>query len=346
MPNPAQLFVGFSLAALLVFVVPRLMRGKWDLLAEHSRDLMRHLLAAVLMLGTMAGTVWTFSAGRLTLNGWLERLVSVGGIAGALEAGVIYCGWYLGQLDQRIAGARRDRLPDLLARRRSVNRWFYLTAGISAIANFIFRSQQLGNPFLAAFVSAAPLVLIILLLIKLRPLPTDYSEKARQATGRALYMMVTQAEKTVMHAIRKPNDFGPGSEQSLQLSLAILRSYASNAEAQALDYGFTAQSGADSTQVYVTSAQLMAAYGIPARTAQDWLSKCPGARPRRDGAQGKEAPLDVIQRAHGLPGLALPAPLSGRKRRNATQIDADVAQAGAYEAQNSGLSPQEGVSIA
>ena len=56
-PNPLQFLVGFAISGLIVFGGARMLRGKWDLLAEHSRDLMRHLLAAILMLGTMAGTV-------------------------------------------------------------------------------------------------------------------------------------------------------------------------------------------------------------------------------------------------------------------------------------------------
>lgn len=325
--------------ALVAILATRMLRGKWDLLAEHSRDLMRHLLAAILMLGTMAGTVWTFSAGQLTLSGALERIVSVGGVALALEAGVIYCGWYLGQLDMRIASARRDALPELLTRRKTVYRWFYITAGVSAVANFIFRVQQLGNPFLAAFVAAAPLVLIILLLIKLRPLPTDYREKARQATGRSLYMMVTQAEGIVTSFVRltgKGHQLTDADRQRLAFALSILRVHASAAEAQALDYGILPQGGADEAQIYVNSAQIMDAYGIPARTAQDWIAKCPGARPRRDGGRGKEAPIALIQRAHGLPAMALPEPReprTTRTTRNRTQDHADDPQADVIEAQ-------------
>jgi len=322
------------LALLATVGALRALRGKWDLLAEHSRDLMRHLLAAILMAGTMAGTIWTFSAGRLTLSGALERLVSVGGIALALEAGVIYCGWFLGQLDTRIATARKDRMPELLARRKTVNLWFYITAAISAIANLIFRSQQLNNFLLAAFVSAAPVVLIVLLLIKLRPLPIDYTEKARQATQRALFKMVQQAEHTVLDAMRYTRSGGQITaerRESLLMATSILSSYASTAESQALDYGLMPQSGAEATQLYIDTAQLQISYGIPARTAQDWVSKCPGARPRRDGRPGKEAPLSAIQRAHGLPAvgsMALPEPRQTRSGRRAARDDADGAQSG------------------
>src|SRR5690348_2328567 len=131
--------VAVVLAAILA---ARMLRGKWDLLAEHSRDLVRHGIAAILMLGTMAGTFWTFSAGKLRLAGIYETLVSTGGIAIALETGVIYCGWYLGQLDQLIKRARRDELAELLKLRKSIYRWFYATAGVSAIANFLYRYPQ------------------------------------------------------------------------------------------------------------------------------------------------------------------------------------------------------------
>ena len=326
-----------------VFLLARSLRGKWDLLAEHSRDMFRHVLAAILMLGTMAGTVWTFSAGQLTLSGAWERITSVGGIALALEAGVIYCGWFLGQLDARIASARRDRLGELLARRKTVNRWFYATAAISGVANLIFRSQQLDNFPLAAFVSAAPVVLIVLFMIKLRPLPTDYTEKARQGTQRALYKMVQQSEHTIMEFMRYTRGGGtitPEKREALMLATSILSSYASTAEGQALSYGIMPQDGAEEAQFYVTSPQLQASYGIPERTAQDWISKCPGVRPRRDGGRGKEAPLSVIQRLHGLPGIAqnaLPEPQRARKRAQsdaeAPQIVLASAQGDAGEAQ-------------
>lgn len=335
---PTLLIVAGLVAGVLAL---RAMRGKWDLLAEHLRDLARHVIAGVLMLGTLAGTSATFSAGRLTFAGLSETILSVGGIALALEAGAIYSGLYLGKLDELIAHARRDMQTELIERRKTVQRWFYIVVGISGLANFIFRVQTLGESLhwpgvlivlLAGFVSAVPAVLTVLLLVKLRPLPTDYRHRARQTTARAMALMVDDARRFIVYCIRKKTPLTEADTQKLRMAIAILQPYAPSAEAQALSYGLGAPSGAADNQQYVTARQVAELYSIPPRTAQYWIANAPGVRPCATGRQ-KEAPLSEIEKAHGRPSLALPAPGRPRATRNPAQIDAILTQSGAIELQ-------------
>lgn len=272
---------------------------------RHLRDSIRHILAAVLMLGTLAGTVWTFSNGALTLSGVWERIISVGGIAAALECGAIYCAWYLGQLDQRIYAARRRELRDeLRSMQRGLYRWFYAVAGISAVANFIFRAQQLDNAPLAAFVSVSPIVLVILFCIKLRPLPEDYQDIGARATGRALTRMVAQAERDVLRIMRR---MGRGKTltdaQARQLGFAtsIIRVYARVDEANALDHALQIAAPvveAERAGKWLRADDLTHMYGIGIRTAQTRMQKIAGRR-HVPNSNAWEAPESEVIRAHG-----------------------------------------------
>jgi hypothetical protein len=300
--------IGFLVGGICCLLALWAARGKWDLIGAHARDLVRHVLAGILLLGTLAGTVWTFSNGALTLAGAWERLVSVGGIALALEAGLIYCGWYIGQLDMRIFSARKkEQALEFRSLQRSLYRWFFATAGISAVANVIFRIQQLGNIWLATFVSLAPIVLVILLTIKLRPLPVDYAELGRQATQRGLVVLVKQAQSVMLSHLRRMGRGEPLTEaQAEQLAMAasLLRTYAQTQEQHALDYAIGQRGGRGeiegSVEVYLTSGDLMRLYDISLRSAQVWLSQAPGRR-RAPKGNAWQAPASAIYAAHGVP---------------------------------------------
>lgn len=309
----------WALVALVVsLVVARAARGKWDLVLAHGRDGVRHLLASVLMLGTLAGTVWTMSAGGLSLSGAMERIVSVGGVAAALECGAIYTGWYIGQLDLRIMTARKKEMAQQYrAYQKSLYRWFYAVVGISAVANLIFRAQQLNNLPLAAFVATAPIILIILFTIKLRPLPVDYAEVGRQATQRSLVGLVQQSARAMEHHMRrmgKGHELTPAEVQQLQFAAALVRVYAPTDEQHALDHAIAQGTGATvveaTSERYLSTSDLVAEYGISRRTAQDWIATCPG---RRKAARGRawEVPASALYAAHGVPSQSLPASTSG-----------------------------------
>lgn len=334
------------LMALAGWALGRALRGRWDLIIEHSRDGVRHLLAAILMLGTLAGTVFTFSAGRLSIAGVWEAIVSVGGIAAALECGVIYTGWYIGQLDQRIHSAKRaDIREQLLEQQSSLYKWFYVTAGISAIANFVFRLDQLHSWLLAGFVSAAPIVLIILFTIKLRPLPRDYADIGRQANQRGLVMLASQAQTVMMRSLRR---IGSGqtlsAAESAQLAIAVelVRIYATGEQQQALDHIINQQQGpaglleAPSTVAatggaWLTTADIQQLYQCSERTAQTWMSQTPGRR-RQAHSKRWEAPAGTIYAAHGVPqagmGGRVVSGSAPRRKRGQAPSDADETRPG------------------
>ncbi len=306
------------------------MRGKWDLVLAHGRDLIRHLLAAILMLGTLAGTLWTFSAGTLTFAGASERLISVGGVAAALECGAIYTGWYIGQLDLRIFSARKPQVrSEYKAYQKSLYRWFYAVVGISFVANLIFRTQQLDNLLIAAFVSFVPCVLIVLFTIKLRPLPVDYAEIGRQATQRSLVQVVKQASHTMSRMLGRMGrgeELSAGDVQLLQMSAALVRIYAPTDEQHALDHAISQGAGAKvieaSAETWLTTGDLQRLYGCKLRTAQDWMAACPGRR-RATKGRAWEAPASAIYAAHGVPprdiNPALTAPTSADERGSSAE---------------------------
>lgn len=309
-------------AAVALFLLVRLMRGRWDLLASHSRDMMRHALSLLLMTGTLAGTVSTFSNGRLTLDGWAERIASVVGIALALELGCIYCGWYISQLDARILVARNKADKAYLqGYRKVVLGWFIATLSISVVANLIFRVQQLGNWPLAVFASIAPALLIVLFTIVLRTLPADYTEKRRQAIGRALFHLAEDAERTVQRAMRDLAHGTPLSDGRLtafKLAVGFLRMGAAAAEQHNMDYMLDNAGGAQrgavvDSEVYWSSRDIRARYPASERTAQAWMAACPG---RRKGARGNawEVPASLIIKAHGEPVPQLPEPRTEPQR--------------------------------
>ena len=308
------------LAALIVIgvVVSRLMRDRWDLLIEHGRDSVRHALALLLMLGTLAGTVWTFSDGSLSVSGIWESLISVGGVAAALELGVIYCGIHIGELDQRILTARKaDDRSRFVDQRDELMKWFYAIAAISAAANYLFRLQQLHSWWQAILPAVAPVVLVILFTIKLRPLPRDHAEIGRQSAQRGLVMMASQAQAVMMRSLRK---MGRGhvltddERAQLAMALSFQRAYISGDQQQALDQIIATQAppaglidapaGAGATGgQWLTAKELQGLYGISERAAQVWVSQTPGRR-HRPHSNAWEAPAATIYAAHGVPAVS------------------------------------------
>lgn len=292
----------------------------------HLKDSVRHILAVVLMAGTLAGTVWTFSAGALSLSGIWESVISVGGIAAALEAGVIFAGSYLGKLDERIQSARkRDMRDELEARKKIVTRWFYLTAGISAGANLIFRSKQLDNFPLALFVSLAPIALIILFTIVLRPLPEDYAEIGGRKVGRALVRIAEQSGDDVLAILRRGRQrpLSDAELRQLEISAGFISAYAGTQEAHALGHVVSlaapvAVVEADSAEPWLRAQDLMHLYGIGKRTAQARLAAVPGRR-KVPNSNAWEAPQSAVFLAHGDP----------RNARGAVLPSADNVPAGA-----------------
>ena len=295
---------------------------------HHVRDSIRHILAAVLMAGTLAGTVWTFSNGALTLSGAWERVISVGGIAAALECGAIYTAWYLGQLDQRIQSARRrDTRAELERMQRSLYRWFYAVAAISALANLIFRAQQLDNLPLAAFVSVSPIVLVILFCIKLRPLPEDYQDIGARATGRALTRMVAQAERDVLRLMRKMGrgrTLSDAQRRQLAFGVSITGLYAKVDEQHALNNALrlAAPVVEADTDVWLRAEDLMSMYGISKRSAQSYMARVPERR-RLANSNAWEAPRTSVIATHGE---ARSARESAQSRAHDTQPNAVDAQ--------------------
>ena len=337
--------VWFVCALLCAFLAFRAMRGRWDLLASHARDLTRHALALLLMTGTLAGTLYTFSNGKLTLDGWLERILSVGGIAAALELGAIFCGSYVSQLDARIQTARRREVAtQLRAYRKVVLYWFAGVVAISVLANLIFRIQQLGSWWIALFVSLAPAVLIVLFTIVLRRLPVDYVEKRRSAVGRTLFHLVEESERTLAQALRmtaRGHTLNEAQTQGLQLASAIIRMGAQADEQHMLDHAMSAIGGPQAGavvegDVYWTSGDIRTRYGVSPRTAQVWMQSCPGRRKRERGNQW-EVPASVIRTAYGQPPAQLPEPMRAHERAGETQSSAVDTQLSASEAHNAAV---------
>ena len=347
----ARLTVAGAGVALVVFAaLAWYLRDKLDLIAEHGRDAVRHMLAGVLMLGTLAATVWTFSAGHLTLGGEWEMLVSVGGVAAALELGVIFLGAYIGQLDQRIRSAKRaDDKAQYTAYRRELMHWFYGVAAISLVSNVIYRAQALQNFWLACFISAAPTVLVILFCIKLRPLPTDHAEIGRQSMQRGLVIMANQAQRVMLRTLRRMGNgqaLSDAERAQFATAVALVRVYASGEQQAALDHVIS--QGAAPAQLeapgahsgdgqYLTSATVAELYDISPRTAQLWISQTPGRRPVPH-SKSWEAPAASLYAAHGVPSgptLKLTAPVSSRRRkRTEPQSDAQETLAAAAPAQS------------
>lgn len=291
---------------------------------HHLRDSIRHGLMLLLVTGTIAGTVYTFSDGAITLAGAAERLISVGGIALALELGVLYLAWHMGQLDQRLKAARRAAtIAALRAQLRALYWYFGVVAAISAVANFLFRLQQLRSVPLAIFVALAPIALIWVFGVVLRPLPEDYRDIGARATGRALTRMVREAEGTLLRAMRHMAKGRAIDMRQVLFAASVVRIYAQTDEQHALDHALSLAAPAPASDVEATAdpwlrtEDLMHRYGISRRTAQARMLNISNRR-RVPNSNAWEAPASAVLAAYGP---ALP-----RNARREALPDAEDAQ--------------------
>lgn len=321
------------------------MREGWDAMRHLWRDArgsVRHLLALVLAAGTTAGTVFTFSGGRLSLAGVGELVVSVGGVALALELGVLYCAVYLGNLAELAHTARRaDRRAELEAQYHNLFRWFLVVLAVSVVANIIFRAQQLGNIWLALFVGVAPGPLILLFAVKLRKLPVDYAELARQRAQEAMTEVVAQSGRILvlgMRRIAEGAELDERESRRLRLAGAFLLPHAQPDERQglgdAMDMGLGAGGGAPivegSAVEWLSSADVADRYDIPRRTAQQWIKGLPGSAQKTRGRE-RLADASRLYAQHGVPQPALRLVPDRGGRAHLREPDAIPAQSDASE---------------
>lgn len=359
------LYVLLGLGALIgVVALSRALRGNMDLVGLHMREAVRHIIAGVLMLGTLAGTMWTFSDGKLTLDANLETLVSVGGISAALDVGAIFFGLAIQQLEIRIKTAKRgEQRAEYLARRILYYRWFAAVVSMSFLANVWFRWHQLGagwtleqvgNDFAVLLTSATIPLLVCVFTIVLQPLHPDYEEMGRQATQRGLVTLIRSSQQVFMRHLRdmgRGRTLEPEAMKQLALTASLLGMYAGRNEQQTLDYaihqgvGATAVDG--TVEEMLSSADVERIWGVPRRTAQLWVSSVQG---RRKAGKGNAwlAPESAIIAQHGRPSLQLVAPRTRKARQGAAsgpQTPADQAQDNetdsATEAHIAASEPQE-----
>ncbi|HEX6817320.1 MAG TPA: hypothetical protein VF120_03025 [Ktedonobacterales bacterium] len=355
------LYAVAALAGVVILaLLARSLRGNMDLVGLHARELVRHAIAGVLLLGTLAGTTWTFSDGKLSLDGGLETLVSVGGVAAALEAGAIFFGLAIQQLEMRIKTARRKEQQDEYRSRRALYyRWFAAILAISFLSNLCFRWQALGagfawdrigNDFAVMLVSTAPIVLITVFTIILQPLAPDYAEMRRQATQRGLVILTRSSQQVMLRHLR---DMGRGrkldaeSMHQLAFAASFMRMDAVAGEQQALDYAIQQGTGATivegSADEYLSSADVERLYDVPRRTAQLWVSTAQG-RKRATKGRAWLAPASAIYSAHGVPQSSATPELKPPRKRNISKPSArsaeeaqEGAQPGATDAQTAAV---------
>lgn len=335
---PFVIAASIPLAGIALWLLLRALRGNMDLVGLHFREAVRHIISWVLMLGTLAGTVWTFSNGQLTLAGWQERIISVGSIAAALEVGCIYTGLAIQQLDLRIKTGKPRDVQEYRSRRRTVVRWFVVMLAISACANFTFRYQQLGAVWPAFLATAAPILLIVVFTIVLQPLHPDYVQMRRHAVQRGLVQLTRSSQDVLakhLRAMGRGEVLSEKAMQQLAFAAALMRMDAATNEAQALDFAINQGTGAtviDSTaEDYLSSADVERLWAVPRRTAQLWVSTAQG---RRKAGKGNAwlAPESAIIAQHGRPSLQLAPPRTrktSKPRANAVQTPASEPQEGA-----------------
>lgn len=280
----------------------------WDKMAMHSREIVRHLVSVGLLIGTTSGTIWTFSNGQLSLPGTWETFTSVTGVSAALEIGTILTGLYIGELTRRIKTARGNVREDLQRTLKTVYCWFGAVAAASAIANAIFRNHQLNNLPLAIFVSAVPVMLVVLFTIVLQPLPTDYKERARQSGERALFVASETAGAGVNRIIARMVAGQPVSDADIRIFRASLKITSMHMDTSTqVNLAEVAQVlGVDTVEgsatVYLTVADMMQRYNRSERWAQQKMTSIPGAR---QNVGRWEAPESAVVRILGAPQAQL-----------------------------------------
>jgi hypothetical protein len=290
-------------------------------IADAFRENIRHLLALFLAAGTLAGTLWTFSDGRLTLNGIAEIWTSVGGIAMALELGVIYVAWFVGEIDHRLKTARKaEDVEQFGAQKSDLLRWFYGTLLISIASNVYFRYNQLGNIWLALFVGIAPAPLIILFAIKLRPIVPDFNAIGRRAVQESMIASVKEAGHVLKDGLRRLSMgevFGDADRQRILLAVSILGVYAPQEENRAL-MNTVSQAGllpapanGPGDDIWLTSEDVAAMYDISRSNAQKRMRDCPQRR-QRDGRTWI-APARAMYERYGIPSVSS-TPINFRNR--------------------------------
>jgi len=308
---------------------------------DYLRNNLRNLLALLLALGTAAGTIWTFSNGQLTLDDAMERLFSVGGVALALELGVIYIAKHIGDLDQRVHTARRkEDAVEYARQRKDLIYWFYAVLAISVAANVYFRFYQLNNFALALFVGIAPAPLIILFAIKLRPLTPDYNALARAATEEGLIRMVKTSSRVFVTGMERLGSGYVMTEpemESLRMSASVMTMFAQRPEQRALEAALNPAGGASSNAIasdetWYSAKDIAGMYHIPVRTAQFWVSNTNPKRKRADNRTW-EVPASVLFAQRGVPGVIVEAVTASPSVTQSASQDAGSTQAGASGAQ-------------
>lgn len=311
-------------------------------LGDHVSTLVRHGLSLLLLCGTVSGSLFTLSSGKLTLPAAQEMLLSVGGVTLALELGCFFCAVMLGELKRRARTAHTPRIrADYSRQGLQLTRWLVLLVGTSAVANFFFRLQTLHSLWLAVFFALATSILLVCFTIVLQPLGVDYHAKARISMQAAIVGMVQEAGATVNRTMRDLSTNKPVTPERLQMlsvALSILSAYAPKDEQAALQFataGYTGQTVVDADDtVYWSCVDLMQLYGVSRRTAQSWIGSAPGKR--RAGRNGaSEAPRSAIELAHGLPKALVSVEADQAPRASRSAAGRSIAQSRAIFVQTS-----------
>lgn len=306
---------------------------------------MRHLreprvwVLVALMLGTVPTTIFSFSNGHLSLPRNVEEFITTAGIALAFEVGAVLLGWRIEQVTARIPATRnRERRDALLRTRKQLYVSFGGVALASFVAGMIYRVPTTGNFWLAAFVSATPAALIVIFTVVLAPLPPDHQGEAAEAAQLAVTELIVTARGGLVAGIgriARGEVLREDELRMLQFVGGLILPFAGREEAQMLDHAaqFAAPPSIEAAAVeWWTARDVVDAFDVSLRTAQNWIRECPGSR-LRAGTAAREAPREAIERAHP-PLLRLAVPRSRdeesvQANEAAMQLDAREVQVSA-----------------
>lgn len=351
---------GVALVLILALVALFAMRGKWDLLMLHASDLVRHGVAVLLLVGTSVGSLWFYSFGRVTLGGGAEVLVNSGGITVAVEVAALIAASYVARLDLLTMDTKGKERDKWSAYRRKVLIWFYVTVGCSVVANVIFRLNMYGpgqmdvhspafwlSTISAVFAGCVPVVLVNVLLIVLRKLPIQYTQRLQHKAQIGYAATLDIALKTLnreIHAAVRGETFDADRLQRIRTTFAFAAPFLgesahdiSHALVNLMPMGDGALALPDGGQFFDKS-EVQELWGVPERTAQDWIRRTAGTRTRA-GTRRMEAPASALYQAYGVPSMR-PKPESKPRRKNAQTRD--EARDHATDAQEPVAEPQEG----